>query len=278
LIIHQIIESPPDIHYAPILQLGTKIISGFGIIKQMQTFSILLGLGAMAGLLLVSWRAPKKETMRYLDAGLVVMFGAMCGSRAMTVAVNWGYYQAHAREIYQVWLGGLSGVGALVGGILTVIIVARLGNFPAGQLADTLIPLAGTLAITAWLGCWMDSCGYGLPSSAWWALPGRDEWGVLARRVPVQLAGALLTLGMFWLLERASKRLPRSGISASVGLLGLAVELFALSFFRADPMPVWLGLRLEAWGTLGLAVFSILSLAVLFRQRMKDRKYKNPPS
>jgi prolipoprotein diacylglyceryltransferase len=246
------------------------------MIKPMQLFSILLGLGAIAGLLLVSWRAPKKEPVRYLDAGLVVMFGALFGGRAVTVAVNWGYYQTHISEIYRVWLGGLSGVGALVGGILAVLIVARLGNFQTGNLADTLLPLAGTLTIAAWMGCWMDRCGYGLPSNAWWALPGRDEWGTLAPRVPIQLIGALLTLGLFWLLERASKRLPHSGIAASVGLLGVAVELFSLSFFRADPMPVWLGLRLEAWGALGLGLLAILVLVVLFRHWMKERERKKP--
>lgn len=229
----------------------------------MQPFSILLGLGALTGLLLTGWRAPKKEASRYLDAGLGILFGALLGSRAIIVVVNWGYYQIHLGEIIQVWLGGLSGIGALIGGLLAIAILAIWWRFPAGILADTFLPLAGTLTITAWLGCWVDSCSYGLPSGAWWALPARDEWGVLAYRTPVQLIGATLTLIFIWLLDRASTRLPVQGMSATLGLFGLSVEILALSFLRADPTPIWHGLRMEAWGSIGLMIFSVVTVVVL---------------
>jgi len=229
----------------------------------MQPFSILLGLGALAGLLLAGWRAPKKEASRYLDASLGILLGALLGSRAVTVAVNYSYYQAHPGEIVQVWLGGLSGIGALAGGLLAIAILAFGGKFPAGKLGDALLPLAGTLTVTAWLGCWVDRCGYGMPTGAWWALPARDEWGVLATRVPVQLMGATLTLLLIWVLDRMSKHFPVSGLNAAVGLLGLSAEIFALSFLRADPAPIWYGLRLEAWGAIGLMILSALSVVVL---------------
>jgi len=229
----------------------------------MQPFSLLLGLGALTGLLLAGWRAPKKETIRYVDAGVGILFGALLGSRAVTVAVNFNYYQSHPGEIFQVWLGGLSYIGALTGGILALIIVAEWWRIPTGLLADTLLPLAGALTVTAWLGCWVDRCSYGVPTNAWWAIPGRDEWGVLAHRVPVQLVGAMLSLIFIWLLDRASKRLPVPGLSASIGLFGLSALMFSLSYLRADPTPIWQGLRLEAWGAIGLMIFSTITLVVL---------------
>ena len=82
----------------------------------MQSFSIILGLGTLAGLLLVGWRAPRKETIHYLDAAGFTLFIALVGSRAFAVAVNWGYYASHPIEIVQVWLGGLSSIGAIAGG------------------------------------------------------------------------------------------------------------------------------------------------------------------
>jgi len=237
----------------------------------MQLFSILLGLGVLLGLLLTVWRAPEKEAPRYLEAGLWVLLGALVGSRAMTVVVNFTYYQSHPGEIVQVWLGGLSGMGAMVGGILVIIILALWWKLPVGKLADMLLPLAGTLTIAAWLGCWVDSCGYGLASDMWWALPGRDEWGVLAKRVPVQLLGAILTLVLVWLLDWAGKRLPIPGLVAAIGLFGMSAVIMALSFLRADPTPIWNGLRLEAWGAIGLIIFSLSSVVVLL-SRWKIRK------
>lgn len=172
----------------------------------MQPFSILLGLGALVGLLLIVWQAPKEEASLYLNAGLWTLFGALVGSRALVVMENYSYYQSQPGEIAQVWLGGLSGMGALAGGLLTILILAAWWDLPVGKLADTLLPLAGAVAITAWLGCWVDRCGYGIQSAGWWALPGRDEWGRLANRVPVQLLGAVFTLVIIWLLDWVGKR------------------------------------------------------------------------
>jgi prolipoprotein diacylglyceryltransferase len=97
----------------------------------------------------------------------------------------------------------------------------------------------------------------------WWALPGRDEWGVLTTRVPVQLIGATLTLVFIWLLDWASNRFPIPGLMAAIGLFSLSAVIFALSFLRADPTPMWNSLRLEAWGAMGLMIFSIFAVVVL---------------
>jgi phosphatidylglycerol:prolipoprotein diacylglycerol transferase len=243
----------------------------------MQPFSILIGLGALFGLLLVVWRAPEKESSRYLDAALLILLGALVGSRVMTVVVNFNYYQNHPGEIIQVWLGGLSGIGAMAGGIIMVIVMALWWKLPAGKLADVLLPLAGALAITAWLGCWVDSCAYGYTADQWWALPGRDEWGMSANRVPVQLLGAILTLILVWSLDWAGKRLPIPGLMAAIGLFGLSAVLFALSFLRADPTPMWNNLRLEAWGAIGLMIFSLCLMGVIiFRWKFQKKKETSP--
>jgi len=241
----------------------------------MQQYSILLGVGALFGLLLLVWRAPKKEAERYLDAGLWILFAALVGGRAMAVAVNFQYYQTHPGEMLQVWLGGNSGVGALVGGMVAIIILSLWWKLPAGKLADALLPLAGAIAITAWLGCWAKSCGYGLPYDAWWAIPGRDEWGVLVTRVPVQLLGAIMTLVLVWSLDWASKHIPIPGLVAAIGLFGISAVIFTLSFVRADPIQILNGLRLEAWVAIGLMIISLSAVVVLLLH-WKFKKKENP--
>jgi prolipoprotein diacylglyceryltransferase len=239
----------------------------------MQSFSILLGVGALLGLLLLVWRAPKKEAERYLDAGLWILFAALAGGRLIGVAVNFKYYQNHPGEILQVWLGGISGVGALAGGVVAIIILSVWWKLPAGKLADALLPLTGAIAISAWLGCWADSCSYGMPSELWWAIPGRDEWGVLAKRVPVQLLGALLTLVIIWCLDWASKHIRIQGLIATIGLFGISAVIFSLSFLRADPVLIVNGLRLEAWAAIGLMIISLTAVVVLLLHwKFKNKK------
>jgi phosphatidylglycerol:prolipoprotein diacylglycerol transferase len=238
----------------------------------MLLFSPLLGVGALTGLILVSWKAPQKERLRYLDAAILTLIGALIGSRLVSAAVNWAYYASHLVEIFQVWKGGLSSIGAIIGGCLTIIIVSLVWRIPLGALADTLLPLAGTITVAAWMGCWFGGCSYGGSAEAWWALPARDEWGVMANRVPVQLIGAVLTLVIIWLVDTVTQRLPVRGMGAAIGILGISAVLFGLSYLRIDPTPIWRGLRLEAWGALLLMIFSSVTLVVLLAYRILTEK------
>ncbi|HSQ18088.1 MAG TPA: prolipoprotein diacylglyceryl transferase family protein [Anaerolineales bacterium] len=233
----------------------------------MSIFSLLLGLGALAGLGMVAWRAPKKLTARYVDAGLGILLSALVSSRLVYALTNWAYFQSHPGEIFQVWLGGLSAPGAVLGALFGLVFLRVIQAFFIGPLADGLLPLLGTLSMAAWLGCWSDGNAYGAPSTAWYALPGIDEWGTLVQRVPVQLIGAVLTLALFATLEQVRGALRRPGLAASLGLLGWGLVLFGLSFLRADPAQIWLGLRLEAWGGAAVAGVGLVgAVAAGYRQ------------
>ena len=233
----------------------------------MSIFSPLISLGTLSGLLLVAIRAPKKLTFRYIDAALGVLLSALVVSRLAYVFTNWTYFRLHAGEIVQVWLGGLSAPGALLGAFLGVAILRARRTFHLGPLADGLLPLLGTLSIAAWLGCWSDGTAYGAPSTAWYALPAVDEWGAIAARLPVQLLGALLNLLLFIGLEQVQVRLHRPGLAACLGLVGWGLIFFGLSFLRADPAQAWLGLRLEAWGALGVAAVGLVGITALLTHK-----------
>ncbi len=205
---------------------------------------------------------------RWVDAGLLVLFGSLVGARAVFVAVDWGHFQANPFEIIAVWSGGLTWAGALAGGLLALPFAARAENFTTGQLADGLLPLALPLTIAVWLGAWQSGSAYGpLAAGQFWAIPARDEWGVLAARFPLQLIGALATLALFAGLDALRAKFKAPGQLASVALLGLSLILLAASFLRADPAPTWRGLRLETWACLAFGLFAVLAwLSPLLRR------------
>jgi len=212
----------------------------------------------------MAWQAPEKQVFRHLDAGLWVLVGGLVGSRAAYVLYNWSYYRAHPLDIPQVWLGGLSGPGALAGALLALLLVALVTRQRLAILADAVLPLGLTLTLTGWLACWQAGSAYGAETTSWWGMPARDEWGRMALRFPVQLTGALLTVGIIALLDGVRRWLITPGATASLGLLGLSLESFGLSFLRADPPLAWYGLRLEAWTALGFTGVSILALMVFY--------------
>ena len=224
----------------------------------MNSFSLLLGLGTAIGLLWVAYQAPKKNVEAALHHSLVVLFGALLGGRLVFVAVNWPYYQEQVLEIPMVWLGGFSGLGALVGALLALRLSVWRNRQPWGKVADALLPLMVVITVAAWLACWSAGCFYGKPTDAWWGMPARDDWGVVASRLPVQLWGAIASLVLFWAIDRSRNWLTAPGEAAHLALFSLALVVFGLSFLRADPIQIWSGLRLDAWGWLGLAGFAFL--------------------
>jgi len=227
------------------------------------TFSLLLGLGATAGLAWAIWRQNERSAVRLITASLISLAGALIGGRAAYIIVNWSYYRLHLAESFQFQLGGLSWPGALLGALLFLTAYAWVSYQSLGALADGLMPQLMLVSLAAWVGCWLDGCAYGPESLAWWSLPARDEWGALSWRFPTQLVAALLTLAMFWLVDSQRSRWKTPGLAACLALLGLMAILFASSFLRADPGFVWNGLRLEAWAALGLGLLSGLLAGIL---------------
>jgi prolipoprotein diacylglyceryltransferase len=227
------------------------------------TFALLLGFCATLGLAWIAFHAlDNQEAMSRVDAGLSALLGSLVMGRAVYVAYHWAYYHDHAGEIPLVSAGGFHWSGALLGGFLGVALYAWLERKSLGALLDALLPLMAAIIIGAWIGCWIDGMAYGpIANNGWWGLPARDEWGRLEPRIPLQLIGALLTLGIFWLVDRQEGHFP--GWKAAVGFLGICFELFALSFLRADPGPVWKSLRLDAWSALALMGCSVLVLWII---------------
>jgi len=224
---------------------------------------MLLGLGATLGLSWVAWQAPPERRLREVDAGLLALLGGLIGGRMAFVAADWAYFQSHWGEIPLIHLGGMSWAGALTGGLVALALLALMTHQPLGTIIVALWPLWTSVMVSAWLSCWLDGCAYGPPAADWWGVPARDEWGTIALRWPTQLLGALLALVLFGFLNWAHQRGFAPRFSAGLGVLGLSLEMLALSFLRADPSLQWRNLRLETWAALALAMGAFLALLVM---------------
>jgi prolipoprotein diacylglyceryltransferase len=222
------------------------------------TFSWLAAFGSILGLVWIALENSDGEYSGRVNIGIGVLAGALMGARAAYVSVNWGYFQDHLVETFQPWLGGLSWPGALVGGFLALVLMAWTMGIPLGYLADDLLPLLLTLSVAVWLGCWVAGCAYGAETSA--GVPTLDEWGLWKRRFPVQLCGAVFTIALFWGIEKLHHRGGHwyPGLAASLGCAGLSLILLGASALRADPYPLYAGVRLETWAAMIFLGISIL--------------------
>ncbi|HEY3344465.1 MAG TPA: prolipoprotein diacylglyceryl transferase family protein [Anaerolineaceae bacterium] len=229
----------------------------------MNIYAFLIGVGASFGLACVAVQtAPARRSSALLDGGLISLAGALIGGRAGYVAQNWAHFQAFPAQIPQIWLGGFSGLGAMLGGMLGLLVAAGILRMSPGVLADGLAPMLPPLAVCAWLACWQAGTAYGAAApGAWWAIPTRDETGLVLPRFPLQPLAAAFTVGLFTLIELIRRRLTASGQLAGLSLAGMAALLCAASFLRADPSPVWRSLRWDAWGSAALAGICLIGFA-----------------
>lgn len=229
------------------------------MINHVAGFSLLVGLGVAFGLTWSVTQNGSRNAERMLTLGVVILLSALTGSRIYYVILHWGYYHLRLLDAIWVWEGGLSGSGALMGGCIGLWLAARAAQISPGNLADQFFPLLASLVVAGWLASWLAGSAYGALSNAWWALPSRDEWGVSSFRVPVQFMGAVSSALCLGWLEQQRQRFKRAGMAASLGLCTSAMILFGLSTLRADSMPVWAGMRMDAWGAL-----TALATAIVF--------------
>jgi phosphatidylglycerol:prolipoprotein diacylglycerol transferase len=232
------------------------------------TSSIVIGLGGTIGLALIAWRSPKEYRTRFLDAGLLALLGALIFGRLGFVLANWSYFKQNFFEILLIYLGGFSWVSALLGILLSLAITAAIFQHPFSILVDATLPLLGALSVSAWLACWLDGCAYGATTDAWWGLPAKDEWGIIAPRAPLQLSGAMLSAGLIGILIWGVARRATPGITAYIGFFSLAAITLLLSFFRADPSQRWQGLSYDSWAAIILMGISGLALLAALAKRI----------
>lgn len=65
-----------------------------------------------------------------------IIIGAILGARIYYCILNYEYYSKHLVEILQLWQGGISIHGAIIGGLTTGIIYAKRHKLPVLKLCD----------------------------------------------------------------------------------------------------------------------------------------------
>jgi phosphatidylglycerol---prolipoprotein diacylglyceryl transferase len=144
------------------IQLGPLSLRWYGLLIAL---AVLIGLTVSQKLALR--RGVKPELMADLVIWLVL--AAIPAARLYYVAFKWqSYYSQHPSEIIQVWRGGIAIHGALLGGILAILIFSRLKQISFWQLTDLVAPavILGQ-AIGRW-GNFFNSEAYGDPTDLPW--------------------------------------------------------------------------------------------------------------
>ena len=242
-------------------------IGGFSI----PTYTVLLDLGLIFGLLLTYYEGRRQldRGTLALDFGLWVVIGGILGGRVAYVLANWDAFSEDWASAFRIWEGGLSFHGAVLGGLLVMLLFAHLHrrdeeSVSFWQLVDVLTPGLALGIAFGWAACLMGGCAYGVLGEGFGYAVLPDLYGVEASRFATQAVGlgyALLLFLGIWLMRR---RWPFAGAGFLFYTFLYLAGQFFLEFTRGDEA-IYVGpWRLAQVLNLVLALAAGVALLVLW--------------
>ena len=234
-----------------ILRLGDLAIGWYGL-------AVVSAIGVA---LLVAQHEVRRRDLP-LDAfwglGPWTILGGLVGARALHVIDNWSMYASDPQRIFAFHQGGLAIGGALIGGIVATLAVARRYRAPLLSLADAAAPGIILGQAIGRLGCLVTGDALGKETGLPWGIRYLNPGSMAPDRAigyqPVFAFEALWDLAVFGVLWALRKRINRPGALFATYLALYAAGKFAITFLREERRWLW---------SLQEAHFVALSLAVL---------------
>lgn len=203
--------------------------------------------------------APGRAPDPFL-AGVSALTVGLLAARLGFVVLHLGYYRLNLSEVFFLWEGGLSGIGAGAGALLGLGLYALYSGGEFWTLGDALAAPAQFVLFGAWIGCWYEGCAYGIPLEAGLPIQGADPFGSTTVRWPTQGVGVLLSVFAFALLAWIGERETPSGLRFATSLTAGAFSSAAISLYRSDPAMLLGPARLD---TCGYAVLTLIGLIMM---------------
>lgn len=257
-------------------------------------YGLILGIAIAAAMVLIDYRAARfdaldfSEKKRVLSSrkvslrlffqqwSVALIISGFIGARLWHVTTDWQLYQNNWRSAFDVSSGGLSILGAVLGGIVGLLVLRKVAMsvraLPVALILDALVfglPIAQAIGR---LGNWINQELYGLPTTLPWAIPIDFQhrlpgFEAIERYHPLFLYEAVLLLilgAALWWIVRVRPHLFGTGYFALLYLASYSLSRFLLDFLRLDSPNVVLGLGINQ---LVLLLVFVLSSTLLVRRR-----------
>lgn len=230
------------------------------------SYGVFLALGFIAATLIARQRLAEKyrNPEIILDLVLAAVVGGILGARLFYVIGHWSHYMANKGEIFKVNMDGLVFFGGLLVGLILAVLVGRwrkLRFWTIMDLAGLSVPLA--LGVGR-IGCLLNGCCYGKPTSLPWGISYPASTGLLGARHPTQIYELILDLVLFAFLWWKRDDWARDGTSFWLFVMGYAAIRFTMEFFREHTASN----AALTFQLISLALFVAAGVFLLFRYRL----------
>jgi phosphatidylglycerol:prolipoprotein diacylglycerol transferase len=243
---------------------------------QIHTYGIGLAVTFWFALVYFERRLRSKGYSTAWVAGVFVwiIVAAVVGARVMHVLANISYYAAQPIQVLEVWHGGLSSFGGLLGAIPTGLwlVHKRVPEISLAKAMDLVAPvLIASWALGRLLGPQLMIAGGGHRTNQWFGMYYADQVG---KRLPVPIFQSIETWIMFAILIAVERKMT----NRPTGLLtALAAGLWGLGRFFDESLWLWktgpghLGERLVVAAAATLFVLGMGTVIFLYVRSRPNR-------
>jgi phosphatidylglycerol---prolipoprotein diacylglyceryl transferase len=146
-----------------ILKIGSFAIHSYGL---------LLAVGFLLAIQIFVSRGKRRgiaEDSLHTIA-LVILILAIVGGRGLFVLTHWSEYSSDLWGIFRLWEGGLMLYGGYILAIAGGIAYVRRAGLPLWKIADSAAPAMAIGIGIGRLGCFLNGCCFGMPTSLPWGM------------------------------------------------------------------------------------------------------------
>lgn len=146
-----------------VIELGPLALHAYGLM-------LALGVVAAAAIAQRRWAARGHDPKEISDIAVPVVVAGVIGARVYHLFTGYDWDDGGIVGAFKIWEGGLSIWGAVGGGLVGVVVMARIKHLDTLAVADAIAPgLAVAQAIGRW-GNWFNQELFGRPTKLPWAL------------------------------------------------------------------------------------------------------------
>ena len=227
------------------------------------SYGLLVTLGFTAAILYFLAVTTKEHLSQRLMLNLVlgIVIFALVGARAFYVLIHFHHYLLHPKEVCQISEGGMVLYGGLLFSLAFSLYYIKTRNLFFSQIADCAAPAIAFGLSIGRIGCFLNGCCYGIPSSFGFIFPLTSPAGECfpyQRLFPTQLTSSLNLFLIGLVLHIFKKRGIAKHKLLLLFLIFYAVHRFFIEFLRGDVRPVILNLTLFQVVSIALIVSSVI--------------------
>jgi len=194
-----------------------------------------------------------------LIIGIIVF--SILGARILHVLMHLPYYMLYPLRIIRLWEGGMTLQGGLIFSISFSIYYIKTHHLPLDKIADCAAPAIAFGFSVGRIGCFLNGCCYGVPSSFGFVFPRGSPAGEFfsgQTLFPTQLISSLNLLIMGIVLHLLRKKNIARDRLLPLFLILYSVHRFLIEFLRGDTFPVAFNLTSFQIISIILALFSFI--------------------